>query len=433
MNKILETRSNLLNSLDVGKIIESTEASTVKGTEIRSRIINQFESLSDSVSGLMHIREAFSQYAPIDKGLYTIVEKIDEALIDNSFEFKTIFCHESLSGSKDAMKIKASKNLEEIMSKNIDEAKASIRNGMFNGFISSLPMLSLLTEEAKIKTEELEDCNKFEVTTPYSYVEESNSGLSIRLGNKVFSIIGEKLIEAASPSPKFSYISSVVENLVKFNTDKQSFIYVDESQTIEVNRQEIKRILGENVSTYETSSEFAKNMKLVVESNGSKSNLGEIVDALISLKENYDNISKADNFILINKKTTNETFAAGKINDNHIILTLSSTRLPSMVENHDSAIEAIKSLNKKSGYDASSFFSDSLIKENKLIESKNAEYQERTSVVKTIEAKIDEIDNHIREARNAGNIEREESLLKNRSVAESLLIEQKTEISKLFK
>lgn len=440
MKNILETKQNVINAINIGSILENHKPTSINGQECVKNIIENFSNYSNSVGGVLYMRGRLNQYAHVDKALYEMVTKIDEKLNENSFDVKLVYCHENLSTIKNTLATSTCKVLEKLASVDINEAKNQIRNGALNVGVGSFSVLSTIIEEAKLKLDDHQEIGEeFNVRTPITYVEESNGSVYMRLGNKVYSILPTSdVVESNSPSPKFSYISSVLENLVTYDNSDKTFVYKNENLKVKIGEHNIKRFLdNKQVGVYENSVEFAKNMSFINESKNistsQKSQLNEITDALISIKENFSDISQADNFLIIENKRTNEKFAIGNVENKFHVIVLESLRVPNVMETFSTATQAVTDIYKKSKYDARGFFAENLMLEEKQDQQAVKKYNTQKEIVEGIEEKIKRVDKYINEAHAEGNTRQVEALQKNKVDFQALLFEQKSILGEMSK
>jgi hypothetical protein len=435
MQNIEKTRAQILESVNIGQLLEGFKPSSMQGSTMKKNLVEAFnQERLNTVSGLAHIVYECNNLRHVDNNAFRLSEVISEKL-GSSIKNQMVFCFESLGQMSETEITKSAKNtLENLIQLDESEIKNKIRSGALNPY-RSISSVRFVIECTKIQNENHTDEAIHEAYTPVSYVETINENTYIRLGNKVIALNEHNLLLTKSPSTKFSYLSSVVEAL-QYNRENETFdIKHPALGEFMIGESGIQRKkLGSDEVLNESNEELIENLSMIIESKSSNAitrrqvaEQKEFVDALISLQENYDSIAQLDNSVVVENKQTKEKFALIVHEGKSFVGTLKSTRFPNVFESFSNINEALSYLQKRSGYDAKQFFVHEVALFESLSEKHAIEAGALKSVVEKLEAKRTEIEKMIGEEKSIENpsIEKINMLKESLSQLNGMIVEQK--------
>lgn len=435
MQHIENARLQLMESVNIGQLLEEFKPSSMQGSTIKKTLIENFNSGKiNSVQSLAHIVYECNELRHVDNNAFRLSETVSEKLA-SSIKNQMIFCFESLNKMSNTNITESAKNvLESLIQLDESEIKNKIRAGALNPY-KSISSVRFVIESTVIKSDDSEKGSIYEAYTPVSYVESINESTYIRLGNKVIALNENSLFLTKSPNTKFSYMSSIVEAL-KYNRENESFdIKHPDLGEFMIGEAGIQRKkLGSDELLTESNQELIENLSLIIETKGSNAvtrrrilEQKEFVDGLISLQENYDNIAQLDNSVVVDNKQTNEKFALIVHENKAFVGVLKSTRFPNVFESFSNINEALNFMQKRSGYDAKQFFTHEVALFESLSEKQEIEAKALRNVVEKLEAKRGELETLISEEKSAANPVNEKIQMFKESLSQlnGMIVEQK--------
>jgi hypothetical protein len=225
---ILAKQSKVLSTINLGQLLESTKAITMSGEKLHAFISENFNNqVFNNVTNMLSVAShclASKDSAMIDMG-NSIVESIK-----GSIDARLFYCLETVQASSNNQFSQLSKQLSEklqdiIAMESVDEQLSAIRSGNLSTFRTVTPLVDFVFEMAKVDVaDQVTETIHHKAYHPIVFVEEgANSDIFLRLGNKVFNIKGNEVLETVSVSPKFTYLSSIVEAL-RFDHIKDCFV-----------------------------------------------------------------------------------------------------------------------------------------------------------------------------------------------------------------
>lgn len=434
----------VVKNINLGNLLESSTASTIEGDKLHSFLVENFNNQKfSSLSSLLQVANhcnASKDTSMIKIGT-SIVEKVNANL-----DSRLVYLIEALENAPWQSVNSLSKQLlekaEEILAmESMEEKVNTIRSGALGVYKSVTPIVDWLHEAVKIKQENQLDENIYHrAYHPIVFIEEGMNGISnIKLGNKVFALHENNVVETVSSSPKFTYLSTIVEAL-KYDQVNECLVHTDEKLGVfKINESGIFR--GEDapmlLENFEQSS-FIKEMTVLNEALSSNVNEAkrnnQIIDALLSVNHNFKSIVRADNILMVEALRNREKYAL-IVNENHTahLATLSSMRYPNVLQSFGRIDEAIEELKYRTGYDASDFFIKSISEQNVYDEKDKLIAEQYNKIISELEQKETYVRSKINESRMNGQINKQKAFENSLIQIQSLIIEQRQNFSKQLK
>lgn len=438
MENIKKLKQEVRSALNIGAIVESYEPSTINGSQMKEALIDAVnESRLESVGSYLYVHNVLSTNMNVDSGAMKTVDLMESKLAENSFNAKLVYCFESVEADdEDRANVKESTllKLEELASKDdVNECKNLIRSGMFSSARSFYPCLESLIKESELKKENVVVTSEHKVYNPITYNVNENGTMFISVGRKVFGLSKDKgVFETVAPNPKFSYISQVLEHM-DYNHETSEISYnSDLLGNISVNESGITRV----DETYDIK-DFVKEARLIIESKCENKNEmtsnKNLVDAVVTIKENMDSIVVADN-VLVVEKDNGERFALFNMGkQGYYVSVVESNFVPNITECFDTTKGAIDFMLKRSGYDATNFLALEMANED-AEEKKNKEIiDEQKGIINALVEKLNSINSMISEAKEQKNNKKVVILEQAKGLTESLIVEQKNNLVEFLK
>lgn len=397
MVNIESTRQSILEQVNLGQLLEQLSPQTMSGSQLKQKLVEQFNANRlNSVAALTEIIFECSKIAAADSAFLTFNESISEKLTD-SIQAKLVYCVETVQSARpNTLTEQLVEKIETVLeSKESDVILGSLRSGILKPF-QSMPIVNFITESIKITTEEEASTDIHEAFQPVSYFEKDSTGnLFVRLHNKVLAINESNVTFVNSPSPKFAYLSSIVEAMQYDNANQTFKIAHKDLGQFEISEAAITRHINETTTICESAAEFLQQMSIIVESKDSTfSKLGkneiyeqkQFVDSLISLKNNISNLAIADNIFMVENKKFHEKFAMILTEQFTYIATLKSNRKPLLLEKFNDVKSAVTRMSILSGYDTSHFVVEQLAVEAAANSEKAEQITEQQNIVEELTA-----------------------------------------------
>ena len=445
MQNINTTRQTILENVNLGTIIENFEPISMQGTALKKSLV---ESLNDkklfTITALTDVIVECNALRHIDSNAFVVAESVTNAIKD-SMKAKIVYCFETLGTRQNSLTENLKAKLEQLVILEDAEIINSIRSGSLMPY-RSIGAVNFLIESVKLDTDESSTSAMHEAYHPVSYYEINEADTTfVRLHNRVIGMKENLIFEANSPSPKFSFMSSIVESMT-WSPDSEAFLVEHaELGTFTVSENMITRKAKGSDEIVESSDAkaFVSELSMIVEAKAnnsiSRNVLNEqkhFIDAIVAIKENINHIALTDNIVIVETKASGDKFAL-IVNENvggAAVCTLKSNRLPNILEQFGDIRNALKVLESKSGFNATSFVTDKL----QVLESADAQKVSNAnamkSVVEALIAKETSIIAMITEAkaetnRNTGKIEKLNEAL---SVTRGLINEQNNKLAQIL-
>lgn len=439
MKNINNLREQVLEKLNIGEVVENFKPSTLSGTNFKKALVNGVnENKVQSVLGYLNVLNNAKGLQNVDSGVMHLVDVMENKLNADKFTNLLMVCLETVQADEeDKSKTKDSvlEKLERISTLDVNEAKNLIRSGLFGGTKSVYPVLNLLVNESVMITENKVETDEFKVYSPITYNVVENGNLFISFGNRTFVMnASHGVMETKSPSPKFSFITTVLERL-DFNYEEKSFKYKDDVLgNIKLTNEGFER--DGSVLDLET---FIRNTSLVVETkvsnNYSQNAKKQVIDGLIAVQENISDIIVADNVLVVeSKKGKFALFNVGEIGKYYVAV-LESNYSPNVLEMFTETKGAVDFLLKRSDYNASTFLALESAKEVEENNEKEEIIKEQRDIINTLINKLNDINSLIHETKenDGDNEEKLEKLKEAKELTESLIVEQKSILVDMIK
>lgn len=443
MKNIESARKTILENLNIGQILENFKPLSMKGSSTKSQLVTLFNNgRLNNLSAITDMIVECHNMMHVDQNAYEISETLSEKLT-NDIIAKLVFCHEDLSSKPTNVIIENALNvIDTLVTLNEDQIVNSIRTGALNAF-RNFNSVQFVIESCKIVTENSAESNQHVAYRPVSYVETINENTFIRLGNNVLLLNNSNVFVTKSPSPKFNFMSSIVEQMKYDQVNEQFSVEHDSLGQFIVSESAISRKSAQDKEFEQyTPQALVEAMSLIVESKGFTSvNRREIneqqqfVDALVALYENFDKVAILDQCIIVENKLTNEKFTMLVHENTPYVGVLKSTRFPNVVEKFANVVEALNKLKKRSGYDAKHFFVKDIVIFETLSETTTKQVEALQSVVEALDVKRKEVVKLINEERN-GEIrvpEKAKLLAETLQTIDAMIVEQETAIAEIAK
>jgi hypothetical protein len=439
---INEKQLKIVESVNLGQLLESSKVTTINGDQVKNAIVENFNNQKLSTISTL-IGAANHCVTSRDTSLVVLGNTILEKL-NASLEAKLIYCLENVNNiiensfSVNPLARQLSEKLESILEMSNADQVNSIRSGSLSIYKTVTNLVDWIHESVAIKTKEVSETVYHRAYNPIIFVEEGqNSDTFIKLGNKVFNFKNDTVVETVSPSPKFAYLSSIVEQL-EYNHVKECFNVKDEQLgTFSINESGVRK--GDDLTINESfdPSAFIKEQSIIVSSISKNTNEAfrnnQVLDSMLSIHYNFDNIVKADNMLMVESLKNNEKFAI-ILNENQsaYLAVLSSLRYPNILTKFNRIDEAIEALKKHSGYDAKEFFIQAITEQNQLDQKSNMIAEKYNDIIAELEQREIDVKQKINEAKHNRQVNREKALTESLFIIQSAIIEQKQNFAKQF-
>lgn len=445
MKNILKIKENLMLELNIGNIMENYAPSTVSGTSMKDAMTNAVnEGKISGMTGYLNVLNIFNGMKNVDSGAMKTYDIMESRIAENSFHSKLVFCFEEVSKDEsDRANVKnvTLEKLDALSEKEVNEAKNMIVSGFLNGSKSMYPCLELLINESKIEKEKTVITSEHKVYSPVTYNVFENGNLYISFGRRVFGISPEHgVAEVKSPNPKFQYISQVMEHL-DYDYKDQSFSYNDPILgEVKITSEGFERsmMINESLETKVNSqAEFISESAVVLEAKCKNRNdlqtRRSMIDGFCAIHENMKDVVVADNVLVVEKASEKfALFNMGNIGKYYVTI-VESHYVPNITECFNNANDALNFLEKRSGYDASSFLALEITNESKEDKEKAETIEEQKGIINDLTENLNSIIDLIKEAKEEGNDEKVTKLQDAKDLNEAMIIEQKGKLVEMVK
>ena len=445
MVNIESTRQTILENVNLGQLLEALTPGTMAGSTWKQKLVQMYnENRLNSVTALTEIIFESSKLGTTDEAFLTFGQSISEHLSE-SIQSKLVYCAETVAASRtNALNEKLLSKIDMVLENKESEAIIQhLRSGILQPF-QSINVVGFITESIKVATEETGSTDIHEAFKPVSYIEKDTNGtIFVRLGQKVIGINESVVQYVSAPSPKFAYMSSIVEAMT-YDAEASAFAIQHKSLgKFIISEGSVTRIVDETETVCENMQDFVQTMSLIVEAKADSVNKvdrqtiqeqKQFVDAVVSLKNNMSNLAYADNIVMVENKKFHEKFAMILTEDFTYIATIKSNRKTLLLEKFSDVRDALARLQAQSGYDAKHFVTEQLAKVAQLDEAKQSQIEAQTLVVEALEEQAIEISKAIaEEKRNTKpNARVLEKLKEASNLNKGHLTEQRTILSDLF-
>lgn len=437
---INEIKTQLIADMNIGNVVESYKPTSTQGIKLKKTLVQWVnEGILNHVQNVSSVIAQCDGLKHVDENAFFLAETLSNKL-NSTIKYHVMFCLEQLMSQRTNVIVEnAISFLSDSLLLEDEQIKNNIRSGALNT-AKTIPVIESLISACKIKTIEHSQTNIHEAYHPVSYVETVNENVFIRLGNSVLAINDKSVVNAKSPSSKFSFISTIVESM-KWDNTSNSFA-VDHSKwgKFIINEDFISRQKpGSEEIVESTSEELAQEFSLILEhasisSPNEAKYASQFIDSIIALHENYNSLALLDNCVIVENKLYNEKFAI-IVNDNSAHFNvLKSTRFPNVNEKFTNVHEALARMEQRSGYDASHFFN----KEISILEAKSKENLEKVNatniIIESLKEKKREIETFILEEKKSAqpNVEKIKKLNESCIEIESIIIEQRNNLQTIL-
>ena len=437
----IDQKIAVLQSINLGLLLENSKPMTIFGDNLKNLLVENhnkqnFNSISNMLSAASHC------LASKDQNMIEIGNSIVEGM-KSSLDARMIYCLESVQSNPtfedNPLAVQLCEKLETILAlESMEEKINSIRSGTLTSYKTVSTLVDFVHEAVQIKVdEEIVENVYTRAFHPIVFTEEGkNDEVFVKLSNKVFSIKGANVVETVSPSPKFSYLSSIIESL-KYDSVKKAFIHVDEKLgEFKITESGIFRNTDMIVENFDHSN-FIKEMGILAESLGSNqaeiSRNQQVVDGMLSMHHNYGNIALADNILIVENLRNHEKYSI-IVNENSsaYVATLSSLRYPNTLQFFNRIDEALELVNKRSGYDASEFFAKYVAEQAQIDEKSSIIAEQYNTLIEELESREVQVVQKITEAKGEMKFNKVKALEESLVVIQSTILEQKQNFAKQF-
>lgn len=358
---IEKAKFDILESLNIGSKIEGIAPLTMQGSQLKANLIKSFnEGAMDTVIGVSNAIFESSKLQAIDEQVYSFAHNCSEAILNSGLKAKLVYAFECIQNKNEDVIIgSARKTYDSLVVLEEAEIKSAIRAGALTPF-RTLPFVKEIIESAKIVATDVVESDVIVAKHPVTYAEVFEGALFFRNGNKVYAMNENGMVESNSPSPKFAYISGIVEALA-FDSKNNTFAFEHETLgKFQISENGLAKANEEGAYEVLENSEFIKSMNMIIESQNLIGKTGSTsakaqrstADALIAIAENFKSISVADNIIeCYNKKNGNRVILVDNADKFHVAV-VESVRLPKIVESFNNIKDALVVFEAKTGFDA---------------------------------------------------------------------------------
>lgn len=410
MKNVNKERLNIIQSLRLTEALGNFNPQTMASTDLKKRVSEKLD--NGQLITLASIIDVIGECNTIkntDSKAFEFYETLTERLNEN-FKSKVVFVYEEILAMRQSnLTEQLLGKLDELLGKDSEEIKESIRSGALVAFRSYEP-IQFLTESVKRVTENTEEVDVFIAKRPVSFFEHQGDDTFIRIGNQVLCVNENNVSFATSPNTKFTYITSVMESM-QWDSEKHEFkSEYSGLGEFTVNENSIIRKNDDVEKIYEDKSALIKDMNMLVESMGNntfdrreKQYRKQFIDSLLAIKENWSNIAILDSFVVVENRQNKEQFTMFVYEGNTFVGILKSNRYPNNFTKVKDISEGLMLLKKRSGYNAQQFFLEHVEKFNTITGQNTEKAVAYREVLEKLDAKENEIRSKISEERGKDN------------------------------
>ncbi|BAV39295.1 DNA ligase 1 [Tenacibaculum phage pT24] len=326
-----------------------------------------------------------------DKSVFQFADNLRNMIVENENAFNIAFLFESIE--KSPRKSEIDERTQNIIESIILEGELKIGASVMTGELSrskfyyndlrNIEQRIIESNASKMKDVVTSD---FEISTPVSYVFETEQGKIVRVQNDVFLVTESEIIPTQAPSQEFVTISENAKNL-KYNKDGQTVLdtalgtLVLEGESLSVIDKE--GVINESLNSKESIlNEFAFQVN---EMGLNESELTKL-DAFVVISENSENFKSLENFKVLKNFTTGDIGMIATVGKNVFGSILESQRVFKGSKNFESITEAVNFMNEKIGVDATPIFEGEMKDEKEKEDTKNAKVAEIDESIAKLEA-----------------------------------------------
>lgn len=403
-------RMELLESLGFGSMIEKLAPISMKGSQFKHRLVEGFN--KESYTKIKNISESLLsavKFRENDNAVDVFLTEASNKFKDLGIKSSLVYSFEIIESlrSESQITLGALKTLDSLVVKESNEIVESIRSGALNAY-RSLPTIENVIGLTKIVESDKYDGVDYEINTPISYIEETSNANCFRIGNYVFAINENGVARVNSPSAKFTYLSGIVESLIK---EGESFKAISEDLGTFILSENKVELVKEGEEAVELDlQKYIKEQSMVMEAKqdrlteAKKEKTRGFIDAIVALKENFNSLAILDNVKVVKNKRLNESFIFVVNENNYNILSVDSKRYVNLNESYDRISEAIKRFETITNVNLNKSYIGLLAEEVKQDETKEALISEQQEILQGLVDKSNSIKEAISVSKNADKI-----------------------------
>lgn len=364
MKNVLIFNDSLLAETRIAESLLALKPQTSLGLLAKTKALQMIKEGAMNATFVLAVVNEFAKF-PQDLALKGFVEQISETVNKRKNAFRLALVYENYlrTENNDTLGIKKniSESIDAIINENETAIAVSIMDGSLKNFKQHCQELRIIESEAineNIANSANVVTNELEISNPISYVEvvESTKTAYVRVGNRVFAVNENSILESNTPSESFTYLSEAAKKFA--------------SNTNENGRIEISTAIGVLVIEGSVISKVLENGELevveattLIETFAAKAanrqiNEAELqkVDSIVAVAENFESFKVLDNFTVVKNKNTNES-ALIALHGNAVYFgILESTRNFASFIPVSGINEAVMLCNNKIGVDVSKVF-----------------------------------------------------------------------------
>lgn len=439
-------KQELFEKLKFATVFENFSPLSTQGINLQNRVVSALKNDSNTFSLRFagSILDETARVANFDAAAKEISEGFGKIVESVVFKYNIALLSETLEAglSKDQVQEMLVKECEALLTESEETVLANIQNGRLAVYEGTSKAVKAIVSQAKsriVLNESAETkVNDVKVYSPVSYVEIHEDAAFMRVAHHIFAVSDAGIKQAAAPSRAFLELTNLVEKL-NFVEASDGFV-IENSNLGKIELTDGKIFKQDETGVFEelSISNFAKNASVVasVKANGNKldktvaRNIMESADGVIAVANNYKNIYKLDNFIVIENARVNEAMLLCTHKNRIFAGVLESSRKPKEFLSFARISEALNYVKENSGVDLSTRFEEELVLENSANAEKTIQITKQNNLLGTLTDKLGNVNEELQlvEAGSPAH----ESLLKLQGQVKGIMVEENNKLKTII-
>lgn len=402
MEHLLAYQESFRKELNIAKQLEDAKPVTAGGltfVESWSKFLADKGGSAFTIAAANVFVSECAKHANLDIAIDQLRQTVVEQLKANSFKSKIAIVAETFKQSKaNAITAPLAEKLNTLLSKDEAGIKESLSNGDLDRFANVYNLHSVIREANANRMPSVD--GSVITYSPASFVQETEGGCVVRFGRYMLKLTESGIEPTGVPSDRFNYISSIVEH-AKYKPETKEFAFETTFGTYRINQDGINCIEeGKEEPTIIESVNLAKHANTILDARYSGvgnrklvESQRKVADAIIALKENFDEISSLDNMIVAENSRFDEKIGIIAHGQSNCVITESSKRYPVRFESFKTVQEAIERFKKLTNVDASDHFNERLASESKAFNKNQKFIADQKALVEKLAKKMNKIAN----------------------------------------
>lgn len=341
-------QTNLLTSLEFGKKINESQATSASGNEFLTKYRGYV--MTNPVScGVVNRFLNESANFNYDDGVVAVRNTISSFIKENKFSWMLASACERInesSSSMDVLSKHAVKHVEKLLEMNEADVVNYIKAGALKNVQYVTEFRNIASQVYKDKMPVIETLN-YKIVSPISFVESKDNNLYFCVLDRVFECNNENIIKETSKenmSDKFNYINSILgqftveekeDNMIFTTMDSRETTYTVENKGMVVMT---KKNENPNVMTVDEFREYTNTYTKGLMPHKAKE-YSQFFENICKIAENFDNICYIDNTKIISTGKANVSLIEGK--SNYIVTCHNSFTSRIFSESYNTIVEAL--------------------------------------------------------------------------------------------